>query len=48
MLPRRYLELNDLEYEEYFRFEVIDERGRRAATRAYYLNEILGYEKPAQ
>ncbi|HOL78582.1 MAG TPA: PHP domain-containing protein [Clostridiales bacterium] len=35
-------ELNDLEYEEYFRFEVIDERGRRAATRAYYLNEILG------
>ena len=33
-------ELNDLQHEEYFRFEVIDGRGKRAATRAYYLDEM--------
>ncbi|HHU16869.1 MAG TPA: hypothetical protein GXZ70_01405 [Clostridiales bacterium] len=30
-------ELGDLNYEEYFRFEVLDSRGRRAATRAILL-----------
>ena len=39
-VTKAVFKLGDLKDEEYFRFEVIDSRGKRAATRAYYLDEL--------